>query len=518
MGDTEESTEWLSHILEEMWPYASSIAETVFKGFIEPALIANMPAMFPALRFTNIHLGENPPRVNGVTVVRSGAGGENRPDLVAVEADLSFEGDPHIEMSVGPPPASIKCGVTNAVVRGRVELLVRPLLKRLPLVGATQFAFVNPPTIEYDLTGAARWADIDLFRKTFRRVTNQVIAALCVLPNRVTFTLDPHIDFLAFVAQPIGVLRVCVLRGQGFPNTDDNALLWRKHLAAPDVYVTLQHGAVVKTTHRVDDAANPVYKNQVFDFVLTSTSKHQTVLVHAYDYDMGKQDELLGYAHVKVSDLIANNKCVVRLQGAPHGATPTLTLMGRWLSLSSELARVQTAILTQRAEPSRPPQCSRLLLTINISEACNLPESTRPFVRATVGKEVKFETWTAYKTNEDEDIAPSARSSLENPKFEVSFHALLGEPISSESRVDFAVIDQRTGRTLGTAFALLSDIVFRKPHKGAYVFALLNCSRPDSSLRASIKLDAVLDTPPLWTVAQDEYEKFTNENNHTTTD
>ena len=227
------------------------------------------------------------------------------------------------------------------------------------------------------------------------------------------------------------------------------------------------------------------------------------------DYDMGKQDELLGVAHVNVTQIVGTEPYVVHLDEAPQSATPTVTLMARWLELSSDIARVQTAILTQRAETNRPPECSRLLLTINISEACNLPPCTRPFVRAIVGESVKFETWTAFQAA-DEDESPGD-GVMENARFEVSHSELLGEKISHDSKVEFFVIDQRTYKVLGNAFAMLSDFVFRRPLDGAYHFALLNCARPDSILKASISLEAVVgDSPPLWKTVQQLYDNRTN--------
>ena len=82
-----------------------------------------------------------------------------------------------------------------------MEILVCPLLPRMPLVGATQFAFINPPKIDFSLAGVAAWADFEIFKSTFRSVADQVIASMFVLPNRISFKMDPRLDFLKYVSE-----------------------------------------------------------------------------------------------------------------------------------------------------------------------------------------------------------------------------------------------------------------------------------------------------------------------------
>lgn len=294
-----------------------------------------------------------------------------------------------------------------------------------------------------------------------------------------------------------------MLSGKSFPRTDHNPIkqaLGQSDL--PDVYVTIQHGSETRQTYRIDDCADPSWDNQVFDFVLSSSSASQEVVIKAYDFDIGVDDRL-GSARVKVPVLTQSATCEIPLQGAPYNAEPSVRLMARWLNLSTNLGCIQSAIVSQRVQEKRPPDCSRLLLTINIDEVKNLPPCKRPFVRATVGSQ-KFETWAAY------DL-PGVFS-VEHPDYEVSFHKLLSEPVTANSRVEFQVIDQPTGAVLGNAFALLADAVKAGPSGKVYTFALLCCDRADTSLRVRILLEAVIDKPPLWEAAA-ELKERERENN-----
>lgn len=79
-------------------------------------------------------------------------------------------------------------------------MLVHPLLPRIPLIGAIQFAFINPPTIDFSLAGLAAMVDIDVFKSTLRKVTDQVTASMLVLPNRIAYKMDPVLDYFHYVS------------------------------------------------------------------------------------------------------------------------------------------------------------------------------------------------------------------------------------------------------------------------------------------------------------------------------
>ena len=116
----------------------------------------------------------------------------------------------------------------------------------------------------------------------------QVVAHLFVLPYRFVYKLVPTLDYFQFAVPLAAVLRVQVLRGEGFPDTDNE---WWKKLAGakpePDVYLELRLGAITRRTSRIDDENDPVWEDEAHDFVLSSMSKSQLSYAYAYDYNVG---------------------------------------------------------------------------------------------------------------------------------------------------------------------------------------------------------------------------------------
>lgn len=48
-------------------------------------------------------------------------------------------------------------GVEDAKLRGRLRVTLRPLLRRVPVVGAVQVSLVEQPEFDFDITLVGRW-------------------------------------------------------------------------------------------------------------------------------------------------------------------------------------------------------------------------------------------------------------------------------------------------------------------------------------------------------------------------
>lgn len=492
-GDNDESAVWLSHIIRQVWPYAANIAQCVLLEYVQPALNANVPKGIPAPRFTKIDIGDDPPVIERVRVDHRKYPGN---DIAAViEADITYDGTPDIQMTLSDVTTF---GVSHAKLKGRVEILLRPLLDRIPLIGAAQIAFINRPDLDYTLTGLAAVANQSFIRGLVRSAVDEVLAHVAVLPNRVAYKCAPDTDYFLFAAQPVGVLRVAALCGKGFPSTDRNPLKQAVGLSElPDVYLKFTHGSTTMKTKPVYDRADPVWQNELFDFVLTSESATQRLDIEAYDYDLGTNDDYLGCASVLVCDLIRDGVKEIELTGAPEDAHPTVKLAAKWLTTSSDLRHVGHAITTHRSDTLRPKNCSSVLLTIDVDEARNLPPDKRPYVRVCVGPHV-------FNTNPGYNI--EGVFSVEKPQFEQSFHVLLQGEVDSKLKVEFHVLDLYNGDSLGYGYAYLYETVEKGSDGATYNFVLLRAKQPNvpsATLRVRIRLAAVLDQPPLWKVLAD---------------
>ena len=66
-----------------------------------------------------------------------------------LEADIVYDDNVNIELALG----EFHFTINDAKLTGRVKLLLRPLINRIPLVAAGKIAFINPPKLQYTLTG-----------------------------------------------------------------------------------------------------------------------------------------------------------------------------------------------------------------------------------------------------------------------------------------------------------------------------------------------------------------------------
>jgi hypothetical protein len=485
------SPDTINALLVETWPFVSRAVLNQVSASLEPAVQAAMPAFLPAVIFTRLDLGATPPRVTSI-VVR-----DERADAVVVEMGVEYDGRPWIEMALASSPATT-FGIDWARLTGRVEVIVAPLVPRPPLAAAVQASFLDPPVIDYSLTGIAAASDMGPWMGHFRSYVNDALGGLAVLPNRVALKLDPAVDFLrmARLSHPVGVLRVAVLRGYGFPHTDANPIKQSLGQSAePDVYVVLRLGAAKHTTACVNDCQDPVFDSQVFDFVLPSSSPAQLLHVQAFDSDLGADDDL-GFAAAAPAALTRAPTVDLRLRNSPLGAMPRVRLAARTAALSSALADVQAAVVAQRTDGARPPSCSYLLLSVAVDRASNMPLAgprALPFVRVLLHGKTVMETPSAPPLD-------GPAGSPQHPRWECSRHIRVERAVGAATRVTFEVRDAASSNdVIGRAFLHLADLLRAPGCAKTYNFALVGAAAPDATLRARVGLQAIVpDGRLLW--------------------
>jgi C2 domain len=541
-------TDWINGIVEQLWPYISQALVTSSREFLEHAIRENMPRYLPSVIFTTLDLGSVAPVVTAISVrcdkrdkldnpAANSAKGRSKdawssrsraknagstidmptanllavsttnepdpPDCVVIELSVEYSGYPNVEMALEYSPTTC-FGIDSAELKGRVELVIAPIINRLPMFAAFQAAFINPPEVDFTLTGLAVAGDMGPWTRKFRDVVHMAVGAVAVLPNRVALSLDSSVDFfdMCRAVSPSAVLRVAVVKGQGFPHTDENAIKQSLGQSAqPDVYVVLSLGAISQRTRRVDNNDRPVFDHEVFDFILSTISPSQMLSVEAFDFDIDSQDDELGRAKISVRSLLEHPETVVRLKHSPMGAIPTVTLAARLLNLSSNLSDVFVAFKSHRSGTFRPQHCSPLVLSVSIDKASNLPAggTIRPFVKVLLGDKEIMRTWNA--------IQVEGLTCTETPEWQFSRQVLINCDVQASTRLAFEVRDAASnngigGETelLGFAHLQLADLVRRNPCRQTYNFALCNAMLPRASLRVRVGLDAVLPepAPPLW--------------------
>jgi Ca2+-dependent lipid-binding protein len=165
-------------------------------------------------------------------------------------------------------------------------------------------AFINPPVLELDFTGAANVADFSLIDKSVRKVIISIINSIAVLPNRFLVNLDTANDYFKTFLEPIGVIRITVDKATGFAQEAQGKM---KHLfakmtrAAPDCYCNVDVGAepTWKTTVK-NNTTNPAW-GETHDFVVSDFD--QAIKIDVEDQDVGS-DEEVGLGVTTVEELL----------------------------------------------------------------------------------------------------------------------------------------------------------------------------------------------------------------------
>lgn len=280
-----ESVGFLNDIVAQLWDYINVAGATMTKQIVEPMFHELLPGPLKNLHFTKIDLGPKPIRFDNIDVHSRKEG------VIKLDVDVLWDGECDIDLKA----TLVSFGVQKVKLSGRLSVLLCPLVERLPLVTATQVAFVNPPQLQLDFTGAAQLADFSLIDDTIRKIIQDVLAMILVLPNRLLVKIDPTNDYFDTYQHHLGFLRLTVASGHGFVAPKG----WIKDI--PDVYCNVRVGASPpwKTETKNNDLT-PEW-NQTKDFLLSDHD--QRISLQALDDDLARDDDL-GAASITVGKLL----------------------------------------------------------------------------------------------------------------------------------------------------------------------------------------------------------------------
>lgn len=283
-----------------------------------------------------------------------------------------------------------------------------------PQIGAAQVAFINPPELKLDFTGAADIADCSLVEKAVRKVILGVISSMAVLPNRYLVKLDGNCDFFKAYLPHIGVLRLTVDRASnldvpkktGGASGKISGLLSKVGLRdVPDCYANVSVGADTSfRTSTIKDSRDPEW-NETHDFLVADMDEN--IVLDVDDDDPGSDDDI-GTATISIRKLLLG------------GGAQQLPLVhkGKPVPDASVAVRAQFFHLVNDAG-ALPQEAAEgqvvALATVLIASALNLQgqrDELQPNVRVTYGPKHVFNTAT--KTY-------SPGTDIFNPSFDRAF-------------------------------------------------------------------------------------------------
>ncbi|KAK1966194.1 C2 domain-containing protein [Colletotrichum sublineola] len=292
-----ESAGFFNDIIEQLWPNINVAGCQMVKDIVEPMFATMLPGPLASLKFVKLDLGNVPMRVSEVDVHKVDNGG------IKLDMDVTWEGKSDIELDGKMVP---KLGIEHVHLKGRLSILLAPLINVIPLIGAAQVAFINPPELKLDFTNAANVADWTLVDKAVRKVIINIISSMAVLPNRYLVKLDSNNDYFRTYLPHVGALRLTVERAIGISGPKKSGakrLLAKIVKDIPDCYCKVNVGAEDewRTTTKKNDH-DPEW-NETHDFLVADHD--QNIFIDVQDDDLGGDDDI-GVATTTVKDILLN--------------------------------------------------------------------------------------------------------------------------------------------------------------------------------------------------------------------
>ncbi|KAH9634119.1 hypothetical protein HF086_001321 [Spodoptera exigua] len=237
-----ERAEWLNRILLQVWPNVNSYARNLLKESIEPAVAESLANYkLTGFKFERMILGTIAPRVGGVKVYDKNLSR----DEIIMDVDLFYAGDCDISFVL----QRIRGGIKDLQIHGMVRIVMKPLISKIPLVGGLQIFFLNNPSIDFNLVGAADILDMPGFSDILRRCIVEQVAKMMVLPNKLPIKLSDEIPTVDLrMPEPEGVLRIHLVQAQN---------LMKKDVSMIDPYAIITVGAQQWKTKHIDNNVNP---------------------------------------------------------------------------------------------------------------------------------------------------------------------------------------------------------------------------------------------------------------------
>ena len=295
--------DWLNYIVKELWPFVEAAVEKMLRDDILPEVEKNLPSFFRPLEASDFDLGMKTPQLGPLVVYSTGD--ENK----GVELNLGVNVD--CETKIKLKAGKFSVGINALQVTGTICVVMRPLIKKIPIVGGLQVYFINPPRVDFDFAGVGNVVDLPLLDGIIRKVMNDIILQMMVLPNvmYIPLTPDPKVDLdLTAMNSPRPKGMLC-LRVNGCKNlhASDWSMMGKPN---SDPYVVLTLANDTQQTEIVKKNVNPTWTNAYFEFLVYNS--HQELRIEVFDHDviqLGRPD-LLAQMEVSVRDLIKHPSLV----------------------------------------------------------------------------------------------------------------------------------------------------------------------------------------------------------------
>ncbi|KAL9896473.1 extended synaptotagmin-like protein 2 isoform 2-T2 [Glossina fuscipes fuscipes] len=468
-----ERCEWLNKILKQLWPNANHYARSLVKQTIEPNVAESLAFYkLPGFRFDRIILGTIPPRIGGVKVYDYNVA---RNEII-MDLDLFYASDCDINFYLG----AMKGGIKDFQIHGWIRVVMKPLIRTMPLVGGLQIFFLNNPNIDFNLVGIIDFMDMPGLSDLLRRIIVEQIGNIMVLPNKLPISLSDEVPAASLkMPEPEGILRIHVVEAKDLMKKDIGMLGKGKS----DPYAIVNVGSQEFKTQIIDNNVNPKWDYWCEAQVYVELGQY--VEFQLFDADETRKDEPLGRATIEIVNVVKRGvvDTWLTLEEAKHGL---LHVRLQWYKLTAEPADLQAALM--ETQLLRVTSMSTALLIVFIDSARHLKSARSnarpdPYLVCSVGKQKQQ---TAMIMRDD------------SPVWEQGFTFLVGNP--DNDTLQIKIYDQKTGLEIGQYGYVIACLMNKENMEMVSQPFQLQKSGPDSKLIMSLalrilkKVDIVEDT------------------------
>ncbi|GAB4823698.1 hypothetical protein N2152v2_010744 [Parachlorella kessleri] len=300
-----QDEDWISELVEKMWPYIRAASEKMAWEMLPDMLLQNKPSWIHGLTLKKFTLGAKEPDIRNISVFDDG---NDIMDDVFIELEMVWQSKQDIEIEIKALPDDLSTwipdfidktlsklltftvGVEDLAVEAKLRLALRPLLNRVPVVGAVQIALVEQPKFSYEPTLGSGSAPLLPAIKSWIDTTIRDQIAAYVLPDHYFYQVDPEAEDLQ---KPVGVLLLEVVEARKVPRMD--------FLSGSDAFVEFYVRSTERNRTQTISARHPRWRES-FEMPI-HVPEHQKLTMVLWDYDPYSPNDEIGRCELDVSEL-----------------------------------------------------------------------------------------------------------------------------------------------------------------------------------------------------------------------
>eukprot|EP00927_Polykrikos_kofoidii_P065353 TRINITY_DN61111_c0_g1_i1.p1 TRINITY_DN61111_c0_g1~~TRINITY_DN61111_c0_g1_i1.p1 ORF type:complete len:564 (-),score=84.44 TRINITY_DN61111_c0_g1_i1:41-1732(-) len=277
-----ESLGWLNALFDGLWPRVNAAAQRIVHEELTREIQSHLPAMLRKTHFNEFTLGVVPPRLGPIKVYETGRS-------LKVTLGIDYRSDVDISLQVGP----LSVGVRELSINGELVVRMEQLIDQLPVVGGIVIYFLNPPRVDFSLTGLGIAAEFPGVSGLIRRAIDKSINNSLVLPNQVAIPLGTEsqgVDRAELMhAKPLGILRVTATSATNLQAPD-----WAhvdKDVA--DAYVVVRTADERWESSTVEATSEPVWPEDEYGDLFIY-DRDQRIWATVFDHDHSETCDFVG--------------------------------------------------------------------------------------------------------------------------------------------------------------------------------------------------------------------------------